>query len=62
MSEEKKPQSTSDNTSSEISDNTSPEISENTSSEISDNTSPETKHDSIDKSSNIQSQTITIKK
>jgi protein-disulfide isomerase len=54
LSEEKKPQSTSENTSPEISENTSPEISENT--------SPETKHDSIDNNSNIQSQTITIKK
>ena len=78
MSEEKKPQSTSENTSSEISENTSSEISdntsseisentssetsENTSSEISENTSSETKQDSIVNSSNIQNQTITIKK
>ncbi len=56
MSEEKKPQSTSENTSPETtSENTSPETT-------SENTSPETKHDSIDNSSNNQSQTITIKK
>ncbi len=82
MSEEKKPQSTNENTSSETTnentssettnentstettnENTSSETTnENTSPEISENTSPETKHDSIDNSSNIQNQTITIKK
>jgi len=92
LSEEKKPQSTSDNTSSETtsdntssettsdntssettSENTSPETtsentssdttSENTSSDTtSKNTSPETKHDSIVNSSNIQNETITVKR
>jgi protein-disulfide isomerase len=65
LSEEKKPQSTSENTSSEkSSENISSETtSENTSSEsTSENTSSETKHDTIDNSSNNQSQSITIKK
>jgi len=56
LSEEKKPQSTSENTSSET-------TSENTSSETtSENTSSETKHDSIANSSNIQNQTVTVKR
>jgi len=56
LSEEKKPQSTNDNTSSET-------TNENTSSETTnENTSSETKHDSIVNSSNIQNQTITVKK
>jgi len=83
LSEEKKPQSTSENTNSETtnentssettsentssettSENTSSETtSENTSSETtSENTSSETKHDSIVNSSNIQNQTVTVKR
>jgi len=57
LSEEKKPQSTSENTSSET-------TNENTSSDTTnENTSSETtQHDSIVNSSNIQNQTITVKK